>query len=133
MATVWLVTDKPILEQIGAEGTAALPILLFKLNQVPCATTENDAFEITLAAASGQADKAAVTAFFRQRLADLERDPLEPGSPESICNGSGHAYQPPTCHCNQKAVAKTKDYWGLHSKLAASSVLPEPLYLAICG
>lgn len=32
-----------------------------------------------------------------------------------------------------KLTGEKKDYFNLHSKLAASSVLPEPLYIATFG
>jgi death-on-curing protein len=46
----------------------ACAILFFKINRVPYSITEEEAVELTLAAASGRMDKGAVTAFFRQHL-----------------------------------------------------------------
>jgi death on curing protein len=46
----------------------ACGILFFKINRMPYSITEEEAVELTLAAASGQMDKDAVTAFFRQHL-----------------------------------------------------------------
>jgi hypothetical protein len=46
----------------------ACAILFFKINRVPYSITEEEAIELTLAAASGQMDKGAVTAFFRKHL-----------------------------------------------------------------
>ena len=46
----------------------ACAVLFLKINRVPYAITEEDAVELTLAAASGKMDKGAVTAFFRQHL-----------------------------------------------------------------
>jgi death-on-curing protein len=46
----------------------ACTILFFKINRVPYSITEEEAVELTLAAASGKMDKGAVTAFFRQHL-----------------------------------------------------------------
>jgi death-on-curing protein len=46
----------------------ACAILFFKINRAPYSITEEEAVELTLAAASGRADKGAVTAFFRQHL-----------------------------------------------------------------
>jgi death on curing protein len=53
----------------GNKRTAlACTILFFKLNRVPYTITEEEAAELTLAAASGRADKGAVTLFFRRHL-----------------------------------------------------------------
>jgi death on curing protein len=46
----------------------ACAILFFKINRAPYSITEEEAVELTLAAASGRMDKGAVTAFFRQHL-----------------------------------------------------------------
>ena len=46
----------------------ACAILFFKINRVPYSITEEEAVELTLAAASGRMDKGAVTALFRQHL-----------------------------------------------------------------
>jgi death-on-curing protein len=46
----------------------ACTILFFKINRVPYSITEEEAVELTLAAASGQIDKGAITEFFRQHL-----------------------------------------------------------------
>jgi death on curing protein len=46
----------------------ACAILFFKINRVPYSITEEEAVELTLAAAGGKMDKGAVTAFFRQHL-----------------------------------------------------------------
>lgn len=46
----------------------ACAILFFKINRVPYTITEEEAVELTFAAADGRMDKGAVTAFFRQRL-----------------------------------------------------------------
>jgi death on curing protein len=46
----------------------ACAILFFKLNRVSYSISEEEAAEITTAAASGQADNGAVTAFFKQHL-----------------------------------------------------------------
>jgi death on curing protein len=46
----------------------ACAILFFKINQIPYSITEEEAANLTLAAASGQIDKDAVTAFFSQHL-----------------------------------------------------------------
>jgi len=46
----------------------ACAILFFKINRVPYSITEEEAIELTLAAASGQMDKSAVTAFFQKHL-----------------------------------------------------------------
>ena len=46
----------------------ACAILFFKINRVPYEITEEEAVELTLAAASGRVDKGTVTAFFRQHL-----------------------------------------------------------------
>ena len=46
----------------------ACAILFFKINRVSYSITEEEAVELTLAAASGQIDKSAVTAFFRQHV-----------------------------------------------------------------
>ena len=60
----------------GNKRTAlACTILFFKLNRVPYAITEEEAAELTLAAASGQADKGAVTLFFRRHL-KITNNPL---------------------------------------------------------
>ena len=53
----------------GNKRTAlAGTILFFKLNRVPYTITEEEAAELTLAAASGRADKGALTSFFRRHL-----------------------------------------------------------------
>ena len=44
----------------------ACAILFFKINRVTYSITEEEAVEITYAAASGQMDKSAVTEFFRR-------------------------------------------------------------------
>jgi death on curing protein len=46
----------------------ACAILFFKISRVPYSITEEEAVELTLAAASGRMDKGAVTAFFRKHL-----------------------------------------------------------------
>jgi death-on-curing protein len=46
----------------------ACAILFFKINRVPYSITEEEAVDVTLAAAGGQMDKSAVAAFFRQHL-----------------------------------------------------------------
>ena len=46
----------------------ACAILFFKINRVPYSITEEEAIELTLAAASGQIDKGAVAAFFQKHL-----------------------------------------------------------------
>ncbi len=46
----------------------ACAILFFKINRVPYSITEEEAAELTLAAASGQMDKGAVAAFFQKHL-----------------------------------------------------------------
>ena len=46
----------------------ACAILFFKINRVTYSITEEEAVDLTLAAASGQADKGAVTAFFKRHL-----------------------------------------------------------------
>jgi death-on-curing protein len=46
----------------------ACAILFFKINRVPYSITEEEAVKLTLAAASGQMDKGAVTAFFQKHL-----------------------------------------------------------------
>ena len=46
----------------------ACAILFFKINRVPYSITEEEAVELTLAAASGSMDKGAVAAFFWQHL-----------------------------------------------------------------
>jgi hypothetical protein len=43
-------------------------ILFFKINRVPYSITEEEAVELTLASASGQLDKGAVTKFFGRHL-----------------------------------------------------------------
>lgn len=43
-------------------------ILFFKINGVPYSITEKEAVELTIAAASGQMDKGAITEFFRRHL-----------------------------------------------------------------
>ncbi len=53
----------------------ACAILFFKINRVPYSITEEEAFELTLAAASGQMDKGAVTAFFQKHLKILKLPP----------------------------------------------------------
>ena len=53
----------------GNERVAlACAILFFKINRVPYSITEEEAAESILAAASGNMDKGAVTAFFRKHL-----------------------------------------------------------------
>jgi hypothetical protein len=47
---------------------AACAILFFKINRLPYSITEEEAVELTLAAGSGQMDRAAITAFFRKHL-----------------------------------------------------------------
>ncbi len=44
----------------------ACAILFFKINRVPCFITEDEAVELTIAAASGQIDKSAITVFFSE-------------------------------------------------------------------
>ena len=46
----------------------ACAILFFKMNNVPYAITEDEAVELTRAAASGRMDKGVVTEFFRKHL-----------------------------------------------------------------
>ncbi len=46
----------------------ACAILFFKINRVPYSITEEEAIELTLAAAGGQINKGAVTAFFQKHL-----------------------------------------------------------------
>jgi death on curing protein len=46
----------------------ACAILFFKINHVPYSITEEEAVVLTLAAASGQSEKCAVAAFFREHL-----------------------------------------------------------------
>jgi death on curing protein len=46
----------------------ACAILFFKINRAPYSITEEEAVELTLASASGQMDKSAIAAFFRQHL-----------------------------------------------------------------
>ncbi len=46
----------------------ACAILFFKINRVSYSITEKEAVVLTLAAASGQMDKGAVTAFFQKHL-----------------------------------------------------------------
>ena len=53
----------------------ACAILFFKINRVLYSITEEEAVELTLAAASGRMDKGAVTAFFRQHL-KIHDDPF---------------------------------------------------------
>ena len=53
----------------------ACAILFFKINRVSYSITEEEAVELTLAAAGGQIDKSAVTAFFLQHLR-ICKDPV---------------------------------------------------------
>jgi death-on-curing protein len=46
----------------------ACAILFFKINDVPYSITEDEAVEVTLAAANGKIDKGTVTTFLRQHL-----------------------------------------------------------------
>ena len=50
----------------------ACAILFFKINRVPYSISEEEAVKLTLAAASGQIDKDAVTEFFRRHLKNCE-------------------------------------------------------------
>ena len=52
----------------------ACAILFFKINNVPYSITEEEAVELTQAAANGQMDKGAVTEFFRRHL-KIPQDP----------------------------------------------------------
>lgn len=51
----------------------ACAILFFKINRVAYLIAEEEAVELTLAAASGQIDKGAVTEFFRRHLIVLKK------------------------------------------------------------
>jgi death-on-curing protein len=53
----------------------ACAILFFKINRVSYSMTEEEVVELTLGAASGQIDKAAITAFFLQHLR-ICKDPV---------------------------------------------------------